>query len=190
VDVVRLPALRERGDDIALLITAFLTAFCNVQHGLNGQLVRPIQSQFDPTYRDYLSNIYRQAENVNLQQSFQTNKLIGMGFGMPFLTVLAQADISNIYPLWNYIPHNTLLWIGMRMGAVGNAAFWGLVAMAVLQAWHGPADGDHPVAAAPGKIVRELPASSAAPACRATRRASAAARAPTGRPITIASAAS
>ncbi len=38
----------------------------------------------------------------------------------------------------------------------------GLV-MAVLQAWHGPADGDHPVAAALGKIVRVLPASSAAP---------------------------
>lgn len=38
----------------------------------------------------------------------------------------------------------------------------GLV-MAVLQAWHGPADGDHPVASALGKIVRVLPAASAAP---------------------------
>lgn len=38
----------------------------------------------------------------------------------------------------------------------------GLV-MAVLQGWHGAADGDHPVATALGKIVRVLPASSAAP---------------------------
>lgn len=38
----------------------------------------------------------------------------------------------------------------------------GLV-MAVLQAWHGPADGDHPVAVALGKIVRVLPTASAAP---------------------------
>lgn len=47
----------------------------------------------------------------------------------------------------------------------------GLV-MAVLQAWHGPADGDHPVAAALGKIVRVLPAASAAPV-EALRRVSA-----------------
>ena len=121
----------------AILVTAFLMAFWNVQHGLIGQLVRPIQSQFDPTYRDYLSNIYRQAENVNLQLSFQTNKLIGMGFGMPFLTVLAQADISNIYPLWNYIPHNTLLWVGVRMGLVGSVTFWALFGTALLEVCRG-----------------------------------------------------
>ena len=38
----------------------------------------------------------------------------------------------------------------------------GLV-MAVLQGWHGAADGDHPAASALGKIVRVLPTSSAAP---------------------------
>lgn len=47
----------------------------------------------------------------------------------------------------------------------------GLV-MAVLQGWHGAADGDHPVASALGKIVRVLPASSAAPV-EAMRRVSA-----------------
>lgn len=117
----------------AVAATAFLIAFWNDQYGLIGQLVRPIRSQFDPTYRDYLSNIYRQAENVNLQLSFQTNKVIGMGFGMPFLTVLTQADISYIYPLWNYIPHNTLLWVGVRMGLVGSIAFWGLFGVALLE---------------------------------------------------------
>jgi hypothetical protein len=116
-----------------VIVVAFLIAFWNVQYGLIGQLVRPVRSQFDPTYRDYLSNIYRQAENVNLQLSFQTDKLIGMGFGMPFLTVLTQADISNIYPLWNYIPHNTLLWVGVRMGLVGSITFWALFGTALLE---------------------------------------------------------
>lgn len=37
------------------------------------------------------------------------------------------------------------------------------LAMAVLQGWHGAADGDHPVATALGKLVRALPTSSAAP---------------------------
>ncbi|HEX9097393.1 MAG TPA: O-antigen ligase family protein [Candidatus Dormibacteraeota bacterium] len=117
----------------AVIVTAFLIAFWNVQNGLIGQLVRPVRSQFDPSLRDYLSDIYRQAENINLQLSFKTNKLIGMGFGMPFLTVLAQADISTIYPLWNYIPHNTLLWVGVRMGLVGSIAFWALFGTALLE---------------------------------------------------------
>jgi predicted DNA-binding transcriptional regulator YafY len=47
----------------------------------------------------------------------------------------------------------------------------GLV-MAVLQGWHGAADGDHPVSTALGKIVRVLPAASAAPV-EAMRRVSA-----------------
>jgi predicted DNA-binding transcriptional regulator YafY len=47
----------------------------------------------------------------------------------------------------------------------------GLV-MAVLQGWHGAAVGDHPVAAALGKIVRVLPSASAAPV-EALRRVSA-----------------
>ena len=115
------------------LALVFLISFWNVQTGLIGQLVRPVRSQFDPTYRDYLSDVYRQAENTNLKLSFDTNKVIGMGFGMPFLVVLTQADISYIYPLWNYIPHNTLLWIGVRMGMIGSVAFWGLIAVALLE---------------------------------------------------------
>jgi hypothetical protein len=119
------------------IVIVFLSAFWNAETGLIGQLVRPVRSQFDPTQRDYLSNIYRQAENWNLQLSFQTNKLIGMGFGMPFLIVLAQADISNIYPLWNYIPHNTLLWVGVRMGLVGSVTFWALFGIALLEVCRG-----------------------------------------------------
>jgi len=57
-----------------------------------------------------------------------------MGFGLPYLTIYPQADISYLYPLWNVIPHNTLLWLPMRMGVPGMITFWGLVGMAVLQA--------------------------------------------------------
>ena len=117
----------------AILIAIFLIAFWDVQTGLIGQLVRPVRSQFDPTYRDYLSDIYRQAENANLRFSFDTNRLIGMGFGMPFLIILSQADISSIYPLWNYIPHNTLMWVGVRLGLVGSATFWALFGFALLE---------------------------------------------------------
>lgn len=131
------PTHRRRIAWLALLGTAaaiiFLMIFWNDQTGVIGQLVRPVRSQFDPSYRDYLSNLYRQAENINLQLSFQTNKVIGMGFGMPFLIVVTQADISSVYPLWNYIPHNTLFWVGVRMGLVGSVAFWAFMGCALLE---------------------------------------------------------
>ena len=129
-----------RGTWIAVSIVAalgaggYLFVFWNHTYGLTGELVRPIRSMFEPDQRDHLSNIYRVAEDANIRTTFQTSPLVGIGFGIPMLVVFPMADISYIYPLWNYIPHNTLLWIGMRMGAVGWAAFWGLVGMAILQA--------------------------------------------------------
>lgn len=117
-----------------LVVTGFTLAFWDHTSGLTGELVRPIRSLFQPDQRDYLSNIYRVAEDANLQVTFRTSPLVGIGFGIPMTVIFPMADISYIYPLWNYIPHNTVLWIGMRMGAVGYAAFFGLVATAVLQA--------------------------------------------------------
>ncbi len=66
--------------------------------------------------------------------SFQSSPLVGIGFGRPMAYVFPMADISSVYPLWNFIPHNTILWIGMRMGTVGLVAFWALIGMAILAA--------------------------------------------------------
>jgi hypothetical protein len=129
---------RSRWLGLTLLVlvggTIFMVGYWNHTTGLTGELVRPIRSLFVPDQRDYLSNIYRVAENANIQFNFKMSPLIGSGFGIPMIVIFPMADISFVYPLWNYIPHNTLLWIGMRMGALGYAAFFGLLAMAILQA--------------------------------------------------------
>lgn len=132
------------------LVTVFAAAlfvfvYWDHTNGLTGQLIRPVRSMFYPDPRDYLSNIYRVAEDGNIWLAFRSSPLFGIGFGIPMPVVYPMADISKDYPLWNYIPHNTLLWIGMRMGAIGYAAFWGLVAMAVLQACRQLAKGRDPL---------------------------------------------
>jgi O-antigen ligase len=85
--------------------------------------------------RDGSSDLYRAAEDYNLKYTFRQNPLIGLGFGMPFYTVAAMADISDFYPLWNVIPHNTMLWVPMRMGIPGMVTFWGLIGVAILEAF-------------------------------------------------------
>lgn len=119
---------------VALAAAAFIATSWNQQYGVRAQLVRPVRSLIDPNLRDTSSDAYRTAEDANLKVTFQQNPVLGVGFGMPYLTVYPQADISMIYPLWNVIPHNTLLWVPMRMGIPGLIAFWGLVGMAIVQA--------------------------------------------------------
>ena len=131
------PSMRKRiaWFSVVMLIAGagFIAYGWDKQYGIQAQIVRPIRSLIDPSARDYSSDLYRTAENANLKYTFKTSPVLGVGFGSPFLIVVPMADISNLYPLWNVIPHNTLMWVEMRMGAVGLIAFWGLIGLAVLQ---------------------------------------------------------
>jgi len=119
---------------LAVGASVFLVTYWDHTYGTIGEIVRPIHSQFAPDQRDAQSDAYRLAENANLMISFQSSPLVGIGFGLPMAYVFPMADISSVYPLWNFIPHNTILWIGMRMGTVGLVAFWALIGMAILAA--------------------------------------------------------
>ena len=121
---------------IALSYGAFIAMNWNKTDGLAGQLVRPVSSVFQPDSRDFSSNLYRQNENANLQYAFNQNRLLGVGFGSPMPVIFPLADISQLYPFWQYIPHNTLLWIGMRMGLIGFMTFFALIGMAILEGVH------------------------------------------------------
>jgi len=118
---------------VTVAFALFTAVFWDQQRGFAAEVVRPVRSLIQPSQRDYLSNIYPTAENANLHLSFQSCPVVGMGFGRPFLVVFPQANIAYIDPLWNIIPHNNLLWIGVRMGAVGFMAFWALIGMAILE---------------------------------------------------------
>jgi O-antigen ligase len=118
----------------AIVAGAFVIAFWDHQSGLIGEMVRPFHSISAPDERDASSNLYRQAEDANLLLTFRSSPIVGVGFGRPMLYAFRMVDITSLYPLWNYIPHNTLLWIGMRMGIIGFVTFFGLLAMAVLRA--------------------------------------------------------
>jgi O-antigen ligase len=120
---------------LSIGVGVLIASSWNDQYGFRGQLVRPVRTFFDPTVRDFQSDTYRTAENSDLRLSMQSDSIIGMGFGKPFLTVFPLADISQYYPLWNVIPHNTLMWVGVRLGFLGFAAFWALIGMALLQAF-------------------------------------------------------
>lgn len=67
---------------------------------------------------DRASNDYRGIENYNLWYTIRSNPLLGLGFGKRFYVVRPMPDIS-FFAQWQYIPHNSVLWIWIKVGLLG-----------------------------------------------------------------------
>jgi hypothetical protein len=74
--------------------------------------------------RDIASNLYRDIENGDLEYTAKQNPLLGLGFGKPFLQPVPLPNILALDPYYNYIPHNTIYWVWMRLGLIGYLALW------------------------------------------------------------------
>jgi O-Antigen ligase len=115
------------------LSSAYVLAFHN-STSLEGEPAHAIWSQFNPDPRDYNSNLYRQLENSNLAIDIKATVFTGTGFGVPIAHPIPILDASNIDPLINFIPHNTILYVWLRLGTLGAIAFWFMVGAAIVAA--------------------------------------------------------
>jgi O-antigen ligase len=99
-----------------------------------GQPARAIQSSVHPDARDKASNLYRTQEDANLLFNIRRSPIFGLGFGRKIDYALPIANIKNIDPMIVYVPHNSVLYIWMRLGIVGEAAFLMMIAAAIKRA--------------------------------------------------------
>ena len=74
---------------------------------------------------DQGSDQYRQIEAYDLWFTIHQQKVLGVGFGQKFLHPAKLPDIS-FFEFWEYMPHNSVLWIWLKTG------FFGFVAMLFL----------------------------------------------------------
>ncbi|MFI5236327.1 MAG: O-antigen ligase family protein [Ignavibacteriales bacterium] len=87
--------------------------------------LRLIQSSINPDTGNerYLSNLYREFERYNLAYTIKTNDPItGIGFGNKYQNIIPLPNI--IFPLRDYIPHNEILWLFVKSGAIGFFIFF------------------------------------------------------------------
>lgn len=82
--------------------------------------IRQVKSIFDTKNR---SNAYRDNEKVNLVATITDNPL-GIGFGNKYKIVVRLDDISKLFPLWDVIPHNSVLGFWTKAGTGGFIIFW------------------------------------------------------------------
>ena len=102
--------------------------------GLLGQPARAVLSQLSPSARDQSSNNYRVIENVNLGIGIRNAMPLGTGFGHPIPQTVPNVDISNVDSFISYLPHNGVLYVWLRLGILGIAAFWMMIGIAIMTA--------------------------------------------------------
>lgn len=93
-----------------------------------------IASAFHPDPRDAASNLYRIDEDKDIMATMQLSPIIGYGFGKPMITPYVLPDISKFYIFWNILPHDSILWVWMRMGTIGYILLWVLIGTSMIQA--------------------------------------------------------
>lgn len=107
-----------------LMVAVYSAVFWNSESRLASPL-KLIKSSINPEKDDerYLSNLYRDFERYNLAYTIKTTKPItGIGFGNKYKNFIPLPDI--VFPLRDYIPHNEILWIFVKTGAVGFFILW------------------------------------------------------------------
>jgi hypothetical protein len=115
----------------AVLFAGYYSAFKN-SDSIIAQPARAIKSNFQPDARDASSNLYRDAENEDLMATIKSAPIQGYGYGKRMIHAVPIADISTQYEWWDIMTHNQVLWVWMRVGTFGFAAFWMMVSAVII----------------------------------------------------------
>lgn len=116
---------------IAGLLYLFLFWNSSGALGLPAQAVKSVIAANQASIADQSSNLYRQIENVNTGFTIHQRPFTGVGFGQKFFIIWPLPDIS-FFTWWEYLPHNSIIWIWLKAGVGGFVAMLYLVGTAVV----------------------------------------------------------
>jgi O-Antigen ligase len=91
--------------------------------------VQKVRSMVDAD-RD-ASTLWRDLENFNLISTFADNPVLGSGFGHPFVEHVKLPDVTAVYELEPYVPHNSVLGLWAFGGLFGFSLLWVLFPVGV-----------------------------------------------------------
>jgi hypothetical protein len=93
--------------------------------GRTERIFKPLKAFESITTNEDLSTISRNVENLGLIHTAQSNGwLFGTGWGHQYQPVAFTFDLSHVFQLWRYIPHNSILGLFAFMGALGYFGYW------------------------------------------------------------------
>jgi hypothetical protein len=92
--------------------------------------VRKVRSLTDPDFNR--STLWRQLENYDLVYTYEQRPVLGSGFGHPFEEVIKLPDITTVYELEPYVPHNSVLGLWAYGGFLGFTLLWAMFPVGLL----------------------------------------------------------
>jgi hypothetical protein len=72
------------------------------------------------------STLWRELENYDLVYTYSQRPLLGSGFGHPYEQPIILPDVTSVYALEPYVPHNGVLGLWAFAGLIGFAALWAI----------------------------------------------------------------
>ncbi|MCZ7672774.1 MAG: O-antigen ligase family protein [Chloroflexi bacterium] len=98
---------------LALMGILYIGAFWNNTGaiGMPAQAVKGFIAPDQASEANRGSDIYRILENFNSGYTIHARPLTGVGFGQKFYMAVQLPDIS-FFEFWEYITHNSIMWIG------------------------------------------------------------------------------
>lgn len=125
------PVARRRFLRVAVPILLVGGAYVAAFAGSSSPLGRPIERALTLFDSGNESNLYRVIELENLRYTIQ-NHPWGVGFGHPYEIIRSLPKLD--FPLYEYIPHNEVLWIWVKAGTLGFAIIMFFFARLVAEA--------------------------------------------------------
>jgi hypothetical protein len=118
---------------LAIIVIAGLLAVTWHQPGGLGQPARAFQSAIGTSERaeDVSSDEYREREADNVRANILARPVQGIGFGREYYFPNELPDLSSFWPLFRYLPHNSMLWVWMKGGVAAFVALLFLFALAM-----------------------------------------------------------
>jgi hypothetical protein len=107
------------------VVVVYCTAFWDSESkwGSPVRLIRSgLSTDKETSGERFHSNLYRDFEKYDLAVTIRSSPLTGIGFGKKYEMPVPLADIP--FPLRDYIPHNEILWIMVKVGALGFFAMF------------------------------------------------------------------
>jgi O-antigen ligase len=120
-----------------VLAIGYLAAFWNSESsiGFPAQAMKTVIAPDQISEQDQGSNLYREIENHDITATIRARPITGFGFGHKFLRPVPLPDISG-FPFFEYVPHNSILWIWIKAGGAGFVAMLFLFGSAIRQGVH------------------------------------------------------
>ena len=118
-------AAKRRINRAMTIFAPIVALYVAVGWGRPNPIFFPLRSLSSVSTQEDTSTLARNAENLGLIATSNSSSLaLGTGWGKPYIFLTKKYDISGIFDLWQYVPHNSILGLLAFTGFIGFAGFW------------------------------------------------------------------